>query len=166
MEFVDAYTLQRRHGVAPRVAAPANVRRMQPADLTRAADLDRFALGVDRGRMLRDLHAAQPDGCFVLEDGGALLGYALSRQGARRWYVGPVVARDGESAEALLRAVLAPLADKPVVVDTVDNNAAATRLADEFGFAPARPFIRMWRGQPLPPTDPNVCFAIAGPEIG
>src|SRR5207244_8379604 len=126
------------------------------------------ALGVDRTRVLRDLHAANPLGSFMLDDdAGTVRGYALTRPGARRWYVGPVVARDTESADALLRAALAPLADQPVVVDTVDTNAAATRLADDLGLEPVRPFIRMSRGQPLPAATPDsVCFGIAGPEIG
>jgi hypothetical protein len=130
------------------------------------ADLDRCAFGVDRTRILRDLHAAHADGCFMLEKNGELAGYAFSRPGARRWYVGPIVARDAHSAEALLHAVLAPLANQEVVIDTPDRNAAATRLAEAFNFAPVRPFIRMWRGQPLPSTDPTTYFAMAGPEIG
>lgn len=51
----------------------------------------------------------------------------------QRWYIGPVVARDSESAEALLDAALAPLVDQPVVIDTLDDNGAANCLADSAG---------------------------------
>jgi GNAT superfamily N-acetyltransferase len=167
MGFVEAYTLHRRHGLAPRLEASPAVRRIDASALSRLVDLDHGALGVDRTRLLRDLCAAHPTGCFVLDGERPVLGYALTRPGARRWHVGPVVARDAPSARLLLHAALARLADQPVVIDTLDTNQAASRLADELGLVAVRPFIRMWRGQPLPTATPhNVCFGIVGPEVG
>jgi GNAT superfamily N-acetyltransferase len=167
MGFADAYTLHRRHGVAACLTAAAEVRPLNGSDLTPVVELDRSALGVDRARLVQDLHAGHTAGSFVFERGGEILGYVLSRPGANRWYVGPMVAREASVAEALANAAMAPLAGQPVVMDTVDTNDAATGLAEKLGLAEVRPFIRMWRGEPLPPAEPSrVCFGIIGPEVG
>lgn len=166
MGFVAAYTLQRQEGTAPRVRAPREVRPLGMHDLGRVGDLDRGAFGADRSRLLRDLATAYPDGCFVLEGGGRLAGYVCSRPGARRWYIGPLVATSSLAAEALFRAACAPLAGQPIVLDTPDPNHAATHLASTFGLEARRPFIRMARGCALPSADLRRCFGIAGPEIG
>jgi hypothetical protein len=77
-----------------------------------------------------------------------------------------VVAADPDAGQALLRAVLTPLADQPVVMDVIDSNDAATGFARQVGFQPVRPFIRMVRGDPLPAGNTQTCFAIVGPEVG
>jgi GNAT superfamily N-acetyltransferase len=166
MGFIDAYTLQRWEGTPPRLACREGPRPLAHADLTRIARLDRAALGVDRMRVIRDIVAAHPSGCFVLERNGDVAGYACSRPGARRCYIGPIVAVDAEAADVLLRAVLTPLVDEPVVMDIVDSNESATRLARGVGLQPVRPFIRMFRGNPLPAAEIHTCFAIVGPEVG
>ena len=94
MDFRDEYTLQRLEGVAPAVAAPADVRPPTAADIPRPATLDQATLGVDRLRLLRDLFAAHPPVCHLLERAGTIQGYVLIRPGACRWYLGPLVATD------------------------------------------------------------------------
>jgi len=165
-DFRDEYTLQRLEGVAPAVAAPADVRPLTAADVPRLATLDQATWGVDRLRLLRDLFAAHPAGCHLLERAGTIQGYVLSHPGARRWYLGPLVATDPDAADQLLRAVLAPLSGQPVVLDAPDPNPAAAALAARYGLQPVRPFIRMTRGARLPAAAVDQCYAIAGPEIG
>jgi hypothetical protein len=142
------------------------VRPLDAADVSRLADVDRCALGVDRLRVLRDIVEAHPSGCFAVERDGDMVGYACSRPGAKRWYVGPVVARDPDAANTLLGAVLAPLAGQPVVMDIVDSNHTAIAFAQTAGLQAVRPFIRMARGTPLPSADLRTSIAIVGPEIG
>jgi GNAT superfamily N-acetyltransferase len=181
MEFADVYSLQRWEGVAPDCSHPRathppltehdaerdhGVRLFADDDVERIRHLDARAVGVDRIRVIRDVVAAYPAGCFVLQRGSEVAGYACSRPGARRWYIGPVVATDPEAGHALLRAVLAPMADQPVVIDIIDSNDAATGFARGLGFEPVRPFIRMVRGSALPTADRQLCFAIVGPEVG
>jgi GNAT superfamily N-acetyltransferase len=166
--FTDLYTLQRHHAIVPDMVSPSGVTPLQYDDIARLGELDRAAFfGLDRQRILRDLHRAHPSGCWLTADlGGRVEGYVLSRPGARAWYVGPLVARDVDTAEILLRAVLAPLARQPAILDTLDPNPRASALASKYGFSPRRPFIRMTRGAPAPASRTDWYFAMAGPEIG
>jgi GNAT superfamily N-acetyltransferase len=171
MQFTDLFTLQRREARAPGPGISTPGTGLQPlsaADVERVAELDAAVFfGADRRRVLRDLVGAHPSGCWLSERAdGVLAGYVCSRPGARAWYVGPLVARDVATAERLLRAALAPLAGRAVLLDTPDVNAHAGDLAARYGFEPQRPFIRMVRGSPLPPARTDWCYGIAGPEIG
>jgi GNAT superfamily N-acetyltransferase len=166
--FTDVYTLQRQHAVVPEVLSPSGVTPLRSDDLARIAELDSAAFfGLDRQRILRDLQRAHPPGGWLKEDAnGRIEGYVLSRPGARAWYVGPLVARDADTAEILLRAALAPLSGQPAILDTLDPNPYAGGLASKYGFELRRPFIRMTRGVPAPASRTDWYFAMAGPEIG
>lgn len=170
MGFSDVYTLRRRRGTVPPVAPPDDprLRPLASGDLPRLADLDASVFfGADRMRVLRDLVSAHAGGCWLAEAAdGSVAGYVLTRPGVGPWYLGPLVARDPSTADALLRRALAPLGGESVVVDTPDPNAEAGRLAERYGFEPQRPFIRMARGRALPEARTGWCYAIAGPEIG
>ena len=82
--FADVYTLQRQHAVVPDVVSPAEVTPLGSDDVARLAELDRAAFfGLDRQRILRDLHRAHPSGCWLKQDAhGRVEGYVLSRPGA------------------------------------------------------------------------------------
>lgn len=164
--FTDRFSLQRYTGTAQVGTAPAGVRPLRADDLSRLAPMDLSVFGADRLRLLRDLVAAHPGHCCLAEQGGAVRGYACGRPGARSGYIGPLVATDPETAEALLRAALAPLAGQPVTVDVPDGNPEGVRLVTHLGLRPQRPFIRMTRGASPPPVDTARYFAIAGPEVG
>lgn len=166
MGFTEAYTLQRWEGVGPRLEATGNMRPLRVEDVPRLADLDRCALGVDRLRVIRDVVAAHPAGCAAVEREGAIVGYACSRPGARRWYVGPAVVREADVAQMLLAGGLAPLEGRLLVMDIPDSNHTALAFAESAGWQPVRPFIRMWRGEPPVQSDPHTCMAIVGPEVG
>jgi GNAT superfamily N-acetyltransferase len=164
--LVGVLGLRRYEGTVPSLAEPSGPRPILPTDLPPLATLDAAVFGADRRRILRDLIVAHPTGCFLLEADGLAHGYACRRPGARCWYVGPLVARDAATAEVLLWSVLAPLAGQPVALDVFDANPAAVGLAGKLGLRPVRPYVRMVRGQPLPPLDVARYFASAGPEIG
>jgi GNAT superfamily N-acetyltransferase len=166
--FTDVYTLQRQHTNVPDVVSPSGVTPLQPEDIARLGEVDKAAFfGLDRQRILRDLRAAHPSGCWLKADSsGRVDGYVVSRPGARAWYVGPLVARDADTAEMLLRAALAPLAGQPAILDTLDPNPGSSALASKYGFEPRRAFVRMTRGVPAPASRTDWYFAMAGPEIG
>ena len=163
MGFVVEWALQRWEGRAPRLARPPGVRPVRAADLEPLAALSLPAFGVARTGLLRDLFAAHPPGCFLLERTGAH-GYVFSRPGARGWYVGPLVATDAAAAQLLLRAALQRLEGELVIMDAPDLHGAA--LLGTLGFAPCRSLTRMRRGAALPPGSVHRYFGIAGLEIG
>jgi hypothetical protein len=90
----------------------------------------------------------------------------LSRPGTRAWHLGPLVARDGETAERLVRGALQDHRGEQAVMDVMMRNLTAVALADRLGLAPARPFIRMTRGAPPPPANLDLLYTSAAPELG
>ncbi len=170
--YVDAYGLERCVGVIPEVASvrgeslDGGARPLRSSDLPALLALDALAFGADRARLLRSLAGDHPDGCTVVERGSDLVGYLLSRPGARGHHVGPLVALDELAAESLVRETLRPLGGTRVVMDVLLPNVHAGALASRLGLEPVRPFIRMTRGAPPPPADLDLLYTSAGPEIG
>ena len=165
--YVDVCRLERCVGSVPDPAPIAGgVRLLRSEDLPAVAAFDARAFGADRRRVLESLARDHPEGCFVAERAGALAGYLLSRPGARARHLGPLVARDSATAEALARAALRPWSGGQAVIDVLLPNPHATALADCLGLQPIRAFIRMIRGAPPPPADYDILYTSAGPEIG
>ena len=163
--YRDAYGLERRIGRPPDLP-PGDARPLAEADLPAVLGLDERASGCDRARILRALHAGAPDGCFVVERGGELAGYLLGRPGTRAWHLGPLVARDAETADRLVGAALRTHRGERVVMDVMDDNLDAVALAERLRLEPVRPFIRMTRGAPPPRPDFAMLYTSAAPELG
>lgn len=111
-------------------------------ELAHDFELDRAAFGADRRALLERV--------------------GFSRAGRVASYAGPVVCRTTEEArERILHGGAAGLTfwDLPLV------NAAAVRLAEELGFAPARRLWRMRRGAAIEER-PEFVYALAGFEFG
>jgi GNAT superfamily N-acetyltransferase len=131
-----------------------------PAELPRGfdAELDRQAFGADRKAVL----------CRAAIDCAEIAGgFAMGRPGSRARYFGPCVARSETAARRLLDWFLSHHGGEMVYWDLLPGNAAAVRLAEEYGFRRFRSLIRMARpaGAQLPRRDEFV-YAIAGFEFG
>ncbi len=151
--FVDEYRLERRLRPPARIHGPA----LPPAD--EILPLDREAFREDRAALLGTL-LRRPQFSAQTRDG-----YLLARPGTRAAFIGPWVARDAATAEALLRAALAAIGDRAVVVDVPRPNGAALEIAARHGFAAQRELIRMALGPPGR-EDLGRIFGSAGPELG
>jgi GNAT superfamily N-acetyltransferase len=164
--FKDEYRLERRL----RSPAPAKAPPLPPAadrDLPELLALDREAFGYDRSALLRALLGELPPFTAVARGkDGRLEGYLLARPGTRADFLGPWVARDASTAEALLQAAVAALATRPLFVDAVLPNPAAAGIATRLGFTPQREFIRMARGGEPYRENIRLTFGSAGPELG
>lgn len=155
-----------------RPAAPATtaaVRGLFPADNSELAGLDREAFGVGRGRVL-DRLIGQSDTRIARRSGVEgnapdLVGFGLRRAGASASYLGPIIARDAQAGRSLLDDLIRGQTG-PMVWDIPDTNHAARSTAEEYGFTPERPLIRMFRGENHHPGSPGLIYALAGPEIG
>lgn len=126
------------------------------------AELDRQVFGADRTGLLEMLSRL---GVAAIPGEG----YAMARPGSRAAYFGPCVSRRPDAVRGLLAWFLAAHAGRLVYWDLLPDNAAAVRLAREFGFEPVRRLVRMVRpGAPGPPLahDDSRVFAIAGFEYG
>ena len=142
------------------------VRPLTTDDLAAVAEYDARAFGTDRRHILRALFEGHPDECVVAEREGRVRGYALSRSGARARHLGPLVADDAATADALARAALRRYRGVEALMDVVTPNQAAVALAGRLGLAPVRPFARMTRGAPPPDPDLGRLYTSAGPELG
>jgi hypothetical protein len=149
----------------------ADVRPLQPKDWTPLLAFDAQAFGASRERLLRNLAGRLPAAALVVEREGALAGFVLGREGREANQIGPLVARDGQTALVLLNAALSGVR-APVYVDIADHAPALQAWVQARGFAFQRPFTRMVHGaregsDPGPaPGEESRVFCPAGPELG
>ena len=122
--------------------------------------LDREAFGASREPLLRNLASRLPRAAFSTAGG-----FILGREGREALQLGPLVARDEDTAIGLLSDALRAVAP-PLYVDVVDH---APRLQDwltKQGFEFQRPFTRMVHGAVRAPGDERLVYLVAGPELG
>lgn len=160
--FRDAWGFKRYSVAARRDSSrPApEVRALRESDWPAMLEIDRVAFGADRERLLRALATRLVQAALVFEREGRIGGFLLGREGRESSQLGPLVARDAEIANALLRAGLARV-PAAIYLDVVDH---APELAS--GFELQRPFTRMVYGGGRPPGDERAVYLVAGPELG
>ena len=137
------------------------VRVLRESDWAWILELDALAFGASRERLLRALARRLTGAALVIEDKGFLLG----RDGREARQLGPLVARDEQTAMKLLSHALALIAP-PVYLDVVARAPALREWLEARGFWFQRPFTRMVRGLEAAPGDENLVFLVAGPELG
>jgi GNAT superfamily N-acetyltransferase len=123
-------------------------------------ELDRKAFGASRERLLRDLARRLPRVALVHDRG-----YVLGREGGEAFQIGPVVARDEDTAIGLVAQALGAM-KPPLYVDIVDHAPRLRGWLEARGFAFQRPFTRMVRGLAAAPGDEKLVYCVAGPELG
>jgi len=134
-------------------------------DLDRVADLDRAVFPAERRGFLEAWLTA--DGHIALghvTDGG-IDGFGVlrpCRQGAK---IGPIVAPDRATAEALVDGLVARWGGGTVYLDVPDVNAAAMALAEDRGMAPMFETARMYTGA-APAVDTSRIFGVTTFELG
>ena len=171
--FHDRWTFKRYELKTPRAGfmPVANVRPLLPKDWPALLQLDLRAFGASRERLLRNLAGRLPGAALVTEQDGVLSGFVRGREGREANLVGPLVAREVETALVLLNAALAGVR-APVYVDIADHAPALQAWAEARGFVFQRPFTRMVHGaqegqDPGPaPGEASLVFCPAGPELG
>jgi GNAT superfamily N-acetyltransferase len=177
--FVETGRLQRVEAVATSAPVPADdnhgqprarhtdvasTRAIEPGDLDRILTVDLQVFGADRGDLLRWAAPRAPALCRV-DDGGAIVGYCFGRHGARSRQIGPVVARDVQTARLLVAASMQAEPEGRIVLDVPADRAEWLSALEALGFAVQRPLIRMFRGS-RPLGRPDRQLAIFGPEFG
>lgn len=168
--FVDTWSFARhRREAGPLPAAPPagpSLRPLREDDWPAIEALDAPAFGASRLSLLRSLAQRLPQAAWVAEQGGRAAGYVLGRNGREAAQIGPLLATNAATAQALLRAALAAVADQPVYVDLLDHQQALRAALPSWGFAFQRPFTRMVHGAAAAPGDPTRIVLAAGPELG
>lgn len=156
----------KRFSLPKLVARPVEARRLEAAHWPGILKLDARAFGGSREPVLRNLAARQPKLALVAERGDEIAGFVLGREGREALQIGPLVAKDADTARQLLAAALSRL-EGPVYVDIADHAAPLQQWALAQGFTVQRPFTRMAHGpRGYAPGDASLVFCPAGPELG
>jgi len=179
--FVDEYDLARYEGVAPIdpasfVRSGAQARESEPAasaptplrdrDLRDVVAFDAPIFGAERRAVIESLARREPEFCFVARYAPGVAGYLIAREGANAIQLGPWLANDAVTADALLRAFFARVPGRRVFVDALGPNSNARAQLENFGFTVQRPFARMYLGENVAPGDPARVFGTSGAEKG
>ena len=120
--------------------------------------MDQAAYGYSRADLLESLSAAA-------RGDDSADGYALTRPGAIRPYLGPCIAQSPEAAKQLLTPVLDAVPGSGWFWDLFTENRNAAGLASAMGFKPVRRLVRMSMGPRMREREQNV-YALAGFEFG
>src|SRR5205814_2949235 len=134
--FHDTWTFKRFHlktGTDHGFASPNKKQTWSVPDF----ELDREAFGADRGSLLRALQQRLPHAAL-----GSRNGFVLGRDGREARQIGPLVARDEDTALALLEQAVSA-AGAPLYVDAVDHAPRLQRWLQAHSFVFQRPFTRM-----------------------
>lgn len=126
---------------------------------------DHAAFGADRGALLRALAGRLPTVTRVAMRQDRLAGFVFARDGREATQVGPLWADDAVVAQHLLSAAIGAVPG-PVFVDVADDHVGIRDWLAVRGFAPQRPFTRMWLAPGDRPAAPHGQYLLAGPELG
>jgi len=156
----------------PHTVAARSARPLTAADLPLLAPHDAAVFGGNRRAVLEWALEGAPDyGRIVDSDSGAPH-YCFGREGRLFDQIGPVVAGDDATAQALVSAALVGAGNRPVVLDVFDVRVAFTAWLRGCGFRDQRPLYRMRRpaASERSPIDGRIGsplgeFAILGPEF-
>jgi GNAT superfamily N-acetyltransferase len=166
--FKDEYRLARMQRMAAPLAEEPIVRCFEVTQETLSAivHFDTPIFGAERETILGALLRYAPQYAYCVKKHEKVIGYCLGRSGSSFDQLGPIVAHDSETAQALMLTALKSCARKFVIVDTLLNRESWATFLSELGFVEQRPFVRMYLGELRHPGQPERQFAIAGPEIG
>lgn len=141
---------------------PRQVRRLTGADLPAVIARDDRIFGAHRRILLEwALHGGEQYAHVI--DAGAGVHYCFGRPGRLFDQIGPVVAADDDTAQALVSASLSAAEGRAVVVDAFDRHSGFTGWLQSRGFGASRPLFRMRRSGWHHETHER---AIMGPEFG
>lgn len=171
--FLDAWGFHRL-ALRVRAAAPAAAASALPAGVTirTIADTvwpalcryDAAAFGAARSKLLNRLRGRSPAELVALR-GEAVCGFLLGRDGRVASQLGPLIADDDATAQALLARGIAAV-EGPIYIDVPDSKTALLSFLAAQGFIPERPFTRMLHGRSTGFEDAARTYALAGPEFG
>ena len=135
-------------------------------DLSEIVSFDSTAFGANRQRVLRSLINNRPELSWRRLHNGKISGYCTGRPGTNFWQIGPVIARKSDDAVSLTAAAVRSIHGQPVVIDVPVRHKSFLRTLQSMGFSEQRQLIRMFHGANEYPGNPDLVYAITGPELG
>jgi len=145
------------HGVA--------IRPVTSEDWSALSAYDALAFGADRSAVLAGLRGRLPAAELIAERDGRIAGFLLGRDGRLAKHLGPLVAEDDATAQALVARAVDGI-EGPLFVDLADAKTGVGSLLEAHGFSAVRPLTRMLFGGVKRFDDAARTFAVIGPEFG
>lgn len=145
-----------------------HIRSLTPADLPVVIARDDRVFGAHR-RILLEWVLDGAGRYAHVSDTGAGAQYCFGRPGRLFDQIGPVVAADDDTAQALVSASLSAAEGRAVVVDAFDRHSGFSDWLRSRGFSASRPLFRMRRSGRVDNDerpDAVEARAILGPEFG
>ena len=164
--FQLAYANVRYGGtVAASAVPPAGTMALSDVPIAAIEADDATVFPAPRPALLRAwIGAVGHVGCAVVRD-GRLAGWGVIRPCRKGFKIGPLVADDRATAEAVLSALLAKVGGGEIFLDVPGVNRAAIALAQDFGLAPVFETARMYTGA-IPPLRQERVFGVTSFELG
>jgi|KBSSwiStaDraftv2_1062776.scaffolds.fasta_scaffold20364_3 ribosomal protein S18 acetylase RimI-like enzyme len=169
LNFIEEYRLSRMETLVSSeglMIRPNPARSMTKEDLPAVETLDREVFGADRRVMLEWMFTSAPEYATVIEQQGQIIGYTFGRHGFNFEHLGPVIARDQETARLLVSSCLFGQTGKPFIIDASHHETDWSAWLESIGFHEQRPFTRMFYRDNPHPGLPAKQFGIMGPEFG
>ncbi len=161
----------KRQNVEAGKRAGLEVRRIELKDLDAIVSLEACALGAVREALLYHLVRQNPGSGFVCHrEDGQLAGFVLYRPGFHSHQVGPMIARDDETAECLLNAAFSDIpsgeGEASVALTIPMNNPGMQKLIRDRSLRVEPRLTRMTRGRKRLHAREDMVYALSGPEKG
>jgi GNAT superfamily N-acetyltransferase len=163
--FRLAYANIRYGGTVPAPAAPPGIIALSDVPFAMVEASDATVFPAPRPAFLRAwISASGHIGCALMRD-GRLAGWGVIRPCRRGRKVGPLVADNSATAEAVLSALLAQAGGGEIFLDVPAVNGEAVALAESLGLAPVFETARMYTGA-IPPMRLERVFGVTTFELG
>lgn len=166
--FVEFGRVHQHQGtVAPQPYPPLSngtCRQAETRDWPQLLNLANAGSGLDRARILDDLHAVL-ERTLCIEQDGQPCAFAMLRPFGRGRVIGPVVAQNLEQAKHLIGTLLAPLAGEFVRLDIPADSGLGEWLSRQ-GLTQVDSVAQMARGQAPQPLGQAAQFALITQAIG
>jgi GNAT superfamily N-acetyltransferase len=164
--FELAYANIRYGGiVTPPDAPPAGVIALTEVPLATVEAYDATVFPAPRPAFLRAWIGAPGHVGRALVRDGRLVGWGVIRPCRKGHKIGPLVADDRATAEAVLSALLAGVGGGEIFLDVPSINRDAIALAQDLGLAPVFETARMYTGA-IPPLRLERVFGVTTFELG
>jgi GNAT superfamily N-acetyltransferase len=134
-------------------------------DVDAVLSLDRENTPYDRTGLLRLWLERKETLCSRVLRDGELVGFGLARPAAAGFKIGPVIAKDALSAQALITDLVAKLEGQQIQIDVPEPNLAARTIALGYGLSPVFGCRRMYF-RASPETDLSSTYAAMSLEFG
>ena len=164
--FALAYANVRYGGTVAAPAAPrADVIALSDVPMAAVEEDDATVFPAPRSAFLRAwIGSPGHVGCAIVRD-GRLAGSGVIRPCRNGFKIGPLVADDRATAEAVLSALLARVGGGEIFLDVPGINVEAIALAQDFGLAPVFETARMYTGA-IAPLRLERVFGVTSFELG